>query len=131
VACHWEPAGNPLGGQAPPDQSLLRLRQQLDDLLRESPGDRQARFAAITSCLAALGREPGSPCMLEDAYDGGWVAVRSDGVAAACTVTDISGVPTPVSVAVASRLVPARTEQPASPAAPGQDRAVTANGSKP
>lgn len=129
VACHWESVGDPAPGGQEADEGLLRLRQQLDGLLREEAGATQARFAAIAACLAALGRERGAPCLLEDACDGGWVAVQSSGVAVACTVTNLSGVQTPVAVAIAAK--PAPEGPPAVAPAGNEDWAVTANGSKP
>jgi enediyne polyketide synthase len=131
VACRWEAVGGAAGDQAESDEGLQRLRQQLDGLLREGTGARQARLATIAACLAALGREPGSGCQAEAARDGGWIAVRSPGLALACTVTDISGVPSPVAIALASRAAPHRSRPPVPGPEPGQDWAVTANGSKP
>jgi hypothetical protein len=128
VACRWETAGTPAGGQPPPDEGLLRLRDQLGEHLRESAGTRDARLRTIASCLAALGREAGSETSLAGTRDGGWVLVRSLGLAAACTVTDLSGAAGPVVIAVAARLAPGN---PVSPAEPAHDWAVTANGSKP
>jgi enediyne polyketide synthase len=131
VACRWEAATEPPGDEALLDEGLLRLRQQLDRVAREAPAARRSRFRAVAACLAALGREPGSPCELEDARDGGWVTVRAPGVAAACTVTAIAGVPAPVCLAIASKLVPAGPQHP--PPSPGaaDGEAMTANGVRP
>jgi hypothetical protein len=131
VACRWEAATEPPGVEALLDEGLLRLRQQLDRVAREAPAARRSRFRAVAACLAALGREPGSPCELEDARDGGWVTVRAPGVAAACTVTAIAGVPAPVCLAIASKLVPAGPQHP--PPSPGaaDGEAMTANGARP
>ena len=64
----------------------------------------QARLDTIAACLAALGREPGTPLHAGAECDGGWIVVRAGDAAVACALTEISGVPAPVAVAVASHL---------------------------
>ena len=104
VACRWQAVGALRGDNAPLDGALLALRQRLGDRPRETLAAALARMDTIASCLAALGREPGTPLALEDACDGGWIVVRGPDVVVACAVTEISGVPAPVAVAIASRL---------------------------
>jgi enediyne polyketide synthase len=131
VVCRWETVSATGGGAGPRDEGLVRLRQQLDGLPREAPAVRRARYNTIVGCLEALGRKPGSLCVLEDACDGGWVTVRAVGMAVACTVTEMCGVPAPVCVAVGSRTGPAGQEWPGPPAGPGERAAMTANGPLP
>jgi hypothetical protein len=119
------------GGPVPRDEGLVRLLQQLDGLPREAPAVRRARYNTIVGCLEALGRKPGSLCVLEDACDGGWVTVRAVGMAVACTVTAMCGVPAPVCVAVGTRTGPAGREWPGPLAVPGERAAMTAHGSPP
>jgi enediyne polyketide synthase len=130
VACGWEAATGPPREEPLLDEGLLRLRQQLDDVASETPAARRSRFRTIAACLAALGREPGSPCVVEDARDGGWITVRAPGLVAACAVTAIAGVPVPVCLAIASKLIPAGPQLSPTPAGAGESQAMTTNGTR-
>jgi hypothetical protein len=91
----------------------------------------QARLGTVAACLAALGRPPGTPVHAEAGRDGGWIVVRARDMAAACTVTEISGVRGLVAVAMASHLArpgPAALG-PAGPDSRGEP--IAANGSLP
>jgi enediyne polyketide synthase len=104
VACRWQAVGVPREEDVPLDEGLVALRRELEARPREALAAAQARLATIAACLAALGREPGTPLTVEDECDGGWIVVRSRDAAVACAVTEISGVPSPVAVSIASRL---------------------------
>jgi len=80
------------------------VRDQLAARLREPSAALEARLATISAALAALGRVPGTPLRAEDACDAGWIVVRGRGMAVASAVTRLSGVDTPVAVALASLL---------------------------
>jgi enediyne polyketide synthase len=122
VACRWQAVGFPREEIVPLDAALIGLRQQLEVRSRETLAAGLARLDTIAACLAALGREPGTPLTLEDACDGGWIVVRAAEAVVACAVTEISGVPAPVAMAVASRLARAGAEgtPPPGQRGPGQ-----------
>jgi hypothetical protein len=122
VACRWQAVGVPREENVPLDTALVALRRQLEARPHETLAAALARLDTIASCLAALGREPGTPLTLEDACDGGWIVVRAAEAAVACAVTEISGVPAPVAVAVASRLANSGTADrpPSGQRGPGQ-----------
>lgn len=125
VACRWHAIGSQRR-DIPRDEELGRLRNQLTACLAESAAAVEARMTTIASCLAALGREPGTPCALEDACDGGWIVVRSSGVVAGCAVTGISNVSAPVAVSIASRVARAAAERALPPGRPAQEKGVSA-----
>ena len=104
VACRWQAVGVPGDDDVPPDAGLIALRRTLEARPRENPAAAHARLVTIAACLAALGREPGTPLDLTSERDGGWIVVRAPDAAVACAVTEISGVPAPVAVSIASRL---------------------------
>ena len=104
VACRWQAVGELAGGSALLDESLIGVRDQLAARLREPSAALEARLATISAALAALGRVPGTPLRAEDACDAGWIVVRGRGMAVASAVTRLSGVDTPVAVALASLL---------------------------
>jgi acyl transferase domain-containing protein len=106
VACRWQAVGEPAAGNALLDEALIGVRDQLAARLREPSAALEARLATIAAALAALGRVPGTPLRAEDACDAGWIVVRARDMAAASAVTRLSGVDTPVAVALAS--LPAR-----------------------
>jgi hypothetical protein len=94
--------GVPASDGATPDEALLAVHGQLAATLRETPAAVRARVDTIAACLAALGRESGTPLDAGAECDGGWIVVRARDAAVACALTEISGVPAPVAVAVAS-----------------------------
>jgi hypothetical protein len=89
--------------------------------LREPSAALEARLATIAAAMAALGRVPGTPLRAEDACDAGWIVVRARDVAVASAVTQLSGVDTPVAVALASLLSWPGTAGPGT-AGPGTPR---------
>jgi len=125
VACRWHAVGS-RRRDIPRDDELGRLRNQLTGCLAEPEAAVEARMTTIASCLAALGREPGTPCALEDACDGGWIVVRSSGVVAGCAITGISNVSAPVAVSIASRGARAAAERALPPGRPAQEKGVSA-----
>jgi enediyne polyketide synthase len=104
VACRWQAAGGLGGSGALLDEALIAVRDQLAARLREPSAALDARLATLTSALAALGRVPGTPLRVEDARDADWIVVRARDIAVACAVIQLSGVSTPVAVALASVL---------------------------
>jgi hypothetical protein len=106
--------GEPAGGNALLDEALAGVRDQLQTRLREPSAALDARLATIAAALAALGRVPGTPLRAEDASDAGWIVIRARDMAAASAVTQLSGVDTPVAVALASLLTWPGTDGPGS-----------------
>ena len=142
VACHWTTirplpvdAGPPvrwptgLDGRAGPD--LAGLGEQVRVKSRESRAAVAARLAVVAACLSAAGWRPEAPLLLDDACEGAWIQIRAGQVTVACTIANMSGVPRPVAVAIATWPVPDRAEL--RPAAAHQGAHVTpvaANGSR-
>jgi hypothetical protein len=104
VACRWQAVGEPAGDTALLDEGLIAVRDQLAARLREPAAALDARLATIGPVLAALGRVPGTPLRADDASDAGWIVVRARDIAVASAVTRLSGVGTPIAVALASLL---------------------------
>jgi hypothetical protein len=112
VACRWQAIEQPTddlpgAGAGARDAGLAALRRQLAARPAEPAATSDARFRVIASCLAAMGRRPGEPVLLEDGCDHGYVAVRTARAMVSCAVLEISGVPGPAAVAIASA-APAR-----------------------
>jgi enediyne polyketide synthase len=104
VACRWQAVGGLAGDTALLDEGLIAVRDQLAARLREPAAALDARMATIGPVLAALGRVPGTPLQADGASDAGWIVVRARDIAVASTVTRLSGVETPIAVALASLL---------------------------
>jgi enediyne polyketide synthase len=124
VACRWQAVGSGRKDD-PHDEELGRLRHQLRACLPDTPEAVETRLDTLAACLVALGREPGTPCVLEDARLGDWVVVRSSGVVAGCALTQISGVPATIAVCIAGRVTAPAQGNPA------QGKAVSAQGPPP
>jgi enediyne polyketide synthase len=141
VACQWTTtrplpvdAGPPItwpsgpDGRAGPD--LAGLSEQVRAKSGESRAAVAGRLAVVAACLSAAGWRPETPLLLDDAYEGAWMQIRAGQVTVACTIANMSGVPQPVAVAVATWPAPYRAEL--RPTAAGEGAHVTpvaANGS--
>jgi enediyne polyketide synthase len=128
VACRWQAVGGLAGGNALPDEALIRLRDQLAARLREPSAALEARLVTIAAALTALGRVPGTPLRAEDACDAGWIVVRGRDIAVASAVTQLSGVGTPVAVALASLLTWPGTAGPGKAGPGGRGERLTTSG---
>jgi enediyne polyketide synthase len=125
VACHWTTTRPPREGASPRvpwpghpgtpghpgapghpgDQAephLARLGGHLHGQSREPRAAVTARLAVVTACLLAAGWRPGTPLLLDDACEGTWIHLRAGQITVACTIADISGVPGPVAIALAT-----------------------------
>ena len=81
----------------------------------------------MAACLAASPWQPGSPLIIDDACEGGWVLVRAGTTLVGCTVLDIAGVPGTVALSIASW--PDDGTAPVPPrGAAGQSTSATASG---
>jgi enediyne polyketide synthase len=102
VACDWEAVGRRT------DDEWLRLVGsrfepfigQLRTMLTEPVTHTAARVWTAVECLSKIGYPPGVPLVLGGVYDGGWVVLRSGSVTVVSAVVPISGVDSPVAVAV-------------------------------
>jgi hypothetical protein len=142
VACQWAAFGPPDGGsgqpapwQAAPDghagPDLARLGQQIQAQSRESRTAVDTRLAVLAACLSAAGWRPETPLMLDDACEGGWIQVRAGQVTVGCVLADLSGVPRPVAIALATWPAPDRAAlQPPARGAGSHHPPVAANGSR-
>ena len=128
VACRWQAVGGLAGGNALLDEALIGLRDQLAARLREPPAALEARLATIAAALAALGRVPGTLLRAEGACDAGWILVRGRDMAVASAVTQLSGVGTPVAVALASLLTWPGTAGPGKAGPGGRGERLTTSG---
>ncbi|MBO0809408.1 MAG: hypothetical protein J2P32_14010, partial [Actinobacteria bacterium] len=107
VACRWQAIEQPADDLPEPvadasDEGLAALRRQLAARPAEPAATSEARFRVVAACLAAMGRKPGEPLLLEDGCDHGWIAVRTARAMVSCGVVEISGVPGPAAVAIAA-----------------------------
>ncbi len=100
TVCSWHAADPAQGGPAA-DPRLAGLRTELARRFSEPRATLNARLRAIAACLPAP-----DPRELHLAIDRvsseRWVLLRTGGAVIACTVADISGVPLPVAIALAS-----------------------------
>ncbi|RAS60621.1 enediyne polyketide synthase [Lentzea atacamensis] len=102
VACDWEAVGLRTGDE------WLRLVgsrfepfiEQLRTMLTEPVTHTAARVWTAVECLSKIGYPPGAPLVLGGVYDGGWVVLRTGAVTVVSAVVPISGVDSPVAVAV-------------------------------
>ena len=121
VACAWSviAAGH---RQAQPPAAIAAVYAQLRAQLDESPVLLAARLRVISACLAGAGPEEGR--WTSAAASEGWVVLHGGAVSVACALTELSGVPGRVAVAIAT----SRVGAPAPTANPG---AVSAGGAQP
>ena len=140
VACQWTTtrplpvdAGPPIRWPSGPDgragPGLAGLGEQVRVKSRESRAAVAARLAVVAACLSAAGWRPETPLLLDDACEGAWIQIRAGQVTVACTIANMSGVPRPVAVAVATWPVPDRAELRPTAADEGAHVPVAANGS--
>ena len=113
VACAWSviDAGH---RQAQPPAAIAAVYAQLRAQLDESPVLLAARLRVISACLAGAGPDEGR--WTSAAASEGWVVLHGGAVSVACALTELSGVPGPVAVAIAT----SRAGAPAQTAHPGQ-----------
>ena len=99
VACGWTAVdvayrpGKPTTAMA---AAYARIREQL----AEPPAVLAARLRAIAACLAASGQSGGRAVSCDSVTGDGWALLTAGAARIACAVVDISGVPSPVAVAI-------------------------------
>jgi hypothetical protein len=113
VACAWSviTAGH---RQAQPPAAIAAVYAQLRAQLDESAVLLAARLRVISACLAGAGPEEGR--WTSAAASEGWVVLHGGAVSVACALTELSGVPGRVAVAIAT----SRPGAPAPTANPGE-----------
>ena len=100
AACAWAAA------QACPDPAVpdvpdgTALRDDLRERCGEPAATVTARIWAAAECLAKAGLPAGSPLVLDQVHDDGWVLLRVGEFAVASAVVAVSGVSGPVTVAI-------------------------------
>jgi hypothetical protein len=146
VTCHWQAvrpsrldrrtedetwAGRipPVTVLGEPATELLRFGRSLLDHPGEHAGTVAARLRAVAACLEVSPWRPGTPLVIDDACEGGWVLVHGGTATAACTVVEIAGVPGEVAVSMATW--PADSPAPLRPGGGTGQAAPAANGSPP
>ena len=100
AVCSWHAADPAQSGPAA-DPRLAGLRTELARRFSEPRATLNARLRAIADCLP-----PPDPRELHLTIDSvcseRWVLLRTGGAVIACTVADVSGMPLPVAIALAS-----------------------------
>ncbi len=100
AACDWQPAeaGRHPAVTTSPDRAALH------DALHERCGEPSdtvgARMWAAVECLAKAGLPADSPLVLDAVHDDGWVLLRAGDAMVASTVVAVSGVASPLAVAL-------------------------------
>ena len=102
VACAWSviDAGY---RQAQPPAAIAAVYAQLRAQLDESPVLLAARLRVISACLADAGADEGR--WISAAASEGWVVLHGGAISVACALTELSGVPGRVAVAIATNQV--------------------------
>ena len=99
VACGWiaVEAGR---RSDQPSPGLAPAYSQLRSQLAEPPATLAARLQAIGACLAAAGRPGSEPASCVRTTSDGWALVETATARIACTVVEVSGVSSPVAIAI-------------------------------
>jgi enediyne polyketide synthase len=100
AACGWEAAVPGAAGGPDPAPGVAEIEAQLRQALGEPPIIVAAMLRAITACLAMTDAPGASPAVAGDAAEDGWLALRAGTATLACTVAEISGVSSPVAIAL-------------------------------
>ena len=96
------------------------IRDDMRKRLSDPPEVVDARLSAVSGCLAAAEARVSSATVVGDGLaDDGWVLVRAGGATIACTVVELSGIPSPVAIAIMTGTPGLQKRQPA---AAGQPR---------
>jgi enediyne polyketide synthase len=100
AACGWALADpqHPVGPGSAAEQAAVfaRLRSHLS----EPPVASAARLAAAAGCLARAGVPAGAPVTFDRAAGDGWVVLAAAGARLACAVVEVSGLASPVAIAI-------------------------------
>jgi hypothetical protein len=124
AACGWEAAVPGPAHGPEPGPGLAGVETLLRTGRGEPPAIVEAMLRAVAGCLTMAGAPeavpvavPGPPTGADRIADGGWLLLRAGGATLACTVADISGVPSPVAIAVMTG-DPAQRDEPRTGAEP-------------
>jgi enediyne polyketide synthase len=99
VACGWN-AVEPGHRHDQPPAGLAPMYARLRGELAEPPATLAARLRAICSCLAMAGLEPSEPVSCQRTTSDGWALLQTAAVSVASTIVNVSGVASPVAIAI-------------------------------
>ncbi len=106
VACGWN-AVEPGHRHNQPPAGLVPIYARLRGELAEAPATLAARLRAICGCLAMVGLQPSEPVSFRRTTSDGWALLETAAVSVASTIVNVSGVATPVAIAILTGRSPA------------------------
>jgi enediyne polyketide synthase len=99
VACGWN-AVEPGHRYDQPPAGLAPLYARLRGEMAEPPATLTARLRAICGCLAMAGLQTTEPFSVQRTTSDGWALLQTAAVSVASTVANVSGVASPVAIAI-------------------------------
>jgi enediyne polyketide synthase len=99
VACGWN-AVEPGHRHDQPPAGLAAMYARVRGDLAEPPGTLAARLRAVCDCLAMAGLEPSEPVSCQRTTTDGWALLQTAAVSVASTIANVSGVASPVAIAI-------------------------------
>jgi enediyne polyketide synthase len=106
VACGWT-AVEPGHRHDQPTPVMAAAYARLRGELAEPPATLAARLHAIGACLTAAGMPEDEPLSCEWTTSEGWAVVTAGAATVACTIVEVSGVASPVAIAILTGPQPA------------------------
>jgi hypothetical protein len=106
VACGWN-AVEPGHRHNQPPAGLAPMYARLRGELAEPPATLAARLQAISGCLTMAGLQAGEPLFCQRTTSDGWALLETAGVSVASTIVNVSGVGSPVAIALLTGRSPA------------------------
>jgi hypothetical protein len=100
AVCSWAAAAPVPSGAPDLGPALAGFEQQLRIRPDEPPAVINARLKAVATCLARAGAPEDSPIAADDDTGADWLRLRVGGATLACTVVEVSGVSSPVAIAI-------------------------------
>jgi enediyne polyketide synthase len=100
AVCSWAAAAPVPSGAPDLGPALAGFEQQLRIRPDEPPAVINARLKAVAACLARAGAPEDSPIAADDDTGADWLRLRVGGATLACTVVEVSGVSSPVAIAI-------------------------------
>jgi hypothetical protein len=125
VACGWS-AVETVHRPSPPAAAMAGAYARLRAELAESPALLAARLRAVAACLSRSGPDSREPVTCRFVTSEGWALLAAGPARIACTVVEVSGVPSPVALALLTTAETADGKH-----APGRTRATAARSGGP
>ena len=100
AVCSWAAAAPVPSGAPDLGPALAGFEQHLRIRPDEPPAVINARLKAVATCLARAGAPEDSPIAADDGTGADWLRLRVGGATLACTVVEVSGVSSPVAIAI-------------------------------